>query len=130
MEGIMLALFDCNGNVEIWLRDDEKWLLDLHGNALAFVHEGGVYNLEGYHVAWWRGDRIQDHYGNVIFVAQDVQHLQTLKPIWHLRPLPPPPRIMPLRPTIGLRPIEPLTSGRWGNSRAFLDALRCRVRSA
>jgi hypothetical protein len=85
--------------------------------------------LEGYHVAWWRGDRIQDHYGNVIFVTQDVKHLQMLKPIWHLRPLPPPPRIMPLRPTIGLRPIEPLTSGRWGNSRAFLDALRCRVRS-
>ena len=130
MEGVMRALFDQNGEVRIWLRDDAQWLLDLHGNALASVHEGGIYDSWGRHVAWWRGDRILDHYGNVIFVTQDVQHLQMLKPIWHLRPLPPPPKMMPLRPILGLRPIESLTSGRWGNSRAFLDALRCRVRSA
>jgi hypothetical protein len=130
MEDIMRALFDQNGEVGIWLRDDEQWLLDLHGNALAFVHAGSIYDLEGRHVAWWRGDRIQDHYGNVIFVTPDVQHLKMLRPIWHLRPLPPNPKMIPLRPTIGLRPIESLTSGRWGDSRAFLEALRCETDSA
>jgi hypothetical protein len=130
MEGIMRALYDYNGHVRIWLRNDAKWFVDLHGIALAFIDEGSIYNLKGCHVAWWRGDRIQDHHGNVVFVTHDVQHLETLKPTWHIRPLPPIQRTMPTRPTIGLRPLESRTSGRWADPRAFLDDLLCSVRSA
>ena len=121
----MRGLYDQKGKVEIWLPEDEKWLLDLHGNAIACVHEGSIYNLKGRHVAWWRGDRIEDHAGNVIFVTHDVHHLRMLKPLWHLRPLAPTPKIMPLRPTPGLRPIEPLASGRWADPRTFMEGLRC-----
>jgi hypothetical protein len=124
MEIIMRALYDHNGQVGIWLDDDEKWLLDLHGNALAIVHEGSIYDLRGHHAAWWRGDRIQDHYGNVIFVTRDFQHLQTLSPLWHLRPLPPIEKIKPTRPTLGLRPIESQTRGRWVDPQSFLNDLR------
>ena len=120
----MRGLYDQKGEVEIWITDDEKWLLDLHGNAIASVHDGSIFNLEGRHVGWWQGDRIQDHSGSVIFVVYDVGHLRTVKPIWHLQPLPPTPKIMPLRPIFGLRPIEPLASGRWNDPQAFLDDLR------
>jgi hypothetical protein len=130
MEGIMRALYDYNGHVRIWLRNDAKWFVDLHGNALAFIDEGSIYNLKGYHVAWWRGDRILDHHGNVVFVTHGVQHLETPKPTWHIRPLPPIQRTMPTRPTIGLRPLKSQTSGRWADPRAFLDDLLCIVRSA
>src|ERR1700722_380119 len=104
MEGIMRALYDYSGHVRIWLRNDTKWFVDSHGNALAFIDEGSIYNLKGRHVAWWRGDRIRDHHGNVVLVTHDVQLLETLKPTWHIRPLPPIQRTMPTRPTIGLRP--------------------------
>jgi uncharacterized RmlC-like cupin family protein len=69
----MRELYDQKGEVGIWLNDDEKWLLDLKGNATAIVHEGSIYDLKGRHAAWWRGDRIEDHSGNVIFVTHDVQ---------------------------------------------------------
>jgi hypothetical protein len=125
MEHIMRALYDQSGEVKTWLRDDDKWLVDLHGNARAYVNDGSVYDLRGRHSAWWRGDLMQDHLGNVIFVTHDVQHLfMMLKPLLHLRPLPPTQKIMPLRPTLGLRPIEHQPSGRWGDSKAFLDVLQ------
>ena len=47
----MRALYDYNGHVRIWLRNDAKWFVDLHGNALAFIDEGSIYNLKGCHVA-------------------------------------------------------------------------------
>ena len=121
----MLALYDQKGEVGIWLGEDQKWLLDLQGNAIACVHEGSMYDLRGRHVAWWKGDRIEDHAGNVIFVTHDVEHLRMLKPFFHLRPLPPIPKIMPVRPLLSLRPIEFPASGRWGDPRVFLDCLRC-----
>src|ERR1700688_4456874 len=58
----MRALYDYSGHVRIWLRNDAKWFVDSHGNALAFIDEGSIYNLKGCHVAWWRGDRIRDHH--------------------------------------------------------------------
>jgi len=44
----MRALYDHTGEVRIWLRDDEKWLLDLQGNAIAIVQDGNIYDLSGY----------------------------------------------------------------------------------
>jgi 4-fold beta-flower domain-containing protein len=57
MEAIMRALYDYNGHVRIWLRNDAKWFVDSHGNALAFIDEGSIYNLKGCHVAW--GEEIE-----------------------------------------------------------------------
>ena len=123
MENVMRALYDRTGHVGIWLDENEQWLLDLHGNALAFVHDGSIYDLKGRHVAWWRGDRIQDHHGNVVYVTCDVQYLHTLNVLRRLGPLPPTEKIMPMRPMLGLRPLEPLTSGQWADQQSFLNNL-------
>ena len=126
----MRALYDHAGEVRIWLRDDEKWLLDMQGNAIAIVQDGNIYDLNGHHIAWWRAGRVQDHHGNVVFVARDFQHRQMQSPPWHLQPLQPIEKIMPLRPTLGLRPIEFQPSGRWVDPQALLDDLRLAKRVA
>ena len=120
----MRPLYDHQGHVRVWLNDDEKWLLELHGEAVAYIFQDSVYDLKGRHLAWWTGDRVLDHSGNVILIVPDAQDLRVSRPPWHPRPTTPIERTLPAPPMLGLKPSLSFETGRWTDASVTIDSLR------
>ena len=67
----LLPLLDRTGNVKFWADPRSSWMVDLDGNAVAFITVDAVYDRNGIQLGWWHGDHLRNRNGQVVlFVSR------------------------------------------------------------
>ena len=105
-------LFNHVGDIHCWREDDGR-LIGRGGENLGFVRGDSVYDWTGEHRAWWFGDHMRDHKGEVALVAASAGRIGVVKPILRAGAITPITPSLPPEPGLKMKPLKPLRVVGW-----------------
>jgi len=62
------------GEVYAWLEVDNKHILNLVGEHIAFIDDDSVYHWHGEHIGWWENGHMRDDGGVVVVFLRDQKN--------------------------------------------------------
>lgn len=108
-------LYDRNGRVAAFILSRSR-IVTPQGRSVAWVRERSIYDYQGGHLAWWYGDHIRDHSGQLMYWLRGAS-TGLVHPIPQIPPIPGIPSIEPIKPIPSIPPMKPMRRLSWSQNR-------------